>query len=160
MLAGADDSALEGVRELIAPMVRHAVVCGPVPAALTTKIAVNTYMITMVTGLVEAVHLADRCGVARAVLAEALLGGPLASPLLGAKLASLLAEDFRAQAAIADVAKNTGLITAAARDSGTATPLADECDRLFRATVDLGYGAEDMIAVLHALRHRSSVEQT
>ena len=45
-----------------------------------------------------------RCSVVRSV-----------SPLLRGKLDKLLAEDFGVQAAVADVAKNTGLITATAR---------------------------------------------
>jgi 3-hydroxyisobutyrate dehydrogenase len=155
MLAGADPDLLERVRRLVDPMVRHAVICGPVPAALTTKIAVNAYMITMVTGLVEAVHLADRSGLDRAVLAEVLLGGPLASPLLRGKLDKLLADDFSVQAAIADVAKNTGLIAAAARSVGAATPLAATCDELFGETLALGHGSTDLIAVLRALESRA-----
>ena len=135
-----DPEVLAGVRSSIEPMIAHAVVCGPVPAALTTKIAVNAYMITMVTGLVEAVHLADRSGLDRRVLAEALLGGPLVSPLLRGKLDKLLADDYGAQAAVADVAKNTGLITATARSAGAATPLAVVCDELFGEAVALGHG--------------------
>jgi 3-hydroxyisobutyrate dehydrogenase len=158
MLAGRDATVLDRVRALIAPMVARTVVCGAVPAALTTKIAVNTYMITMVTGLVESVHLADRSGLDRRLLAEVLLGGPLASPLLRAKLDKLLAEDYAVQAAAGDVAKNTSLITHASRSVGAATPLADECDRLYRETTDLGYGDADMLAVIRALHARTSVE--
>ena len=154
MLAGAESAVVERVRTLITPLVRHTVVCGAVPAALTTKIAVNAYMITMVTGLVEAVHLADRSGLDRAVLAEVLLGGPLASPLLRNKLDKLVADDFSVQAAAADVAKNTGFIAAASRTVGACTPLAEECDRLFNETVALGHGGEDIVAVLQALRGR------
>lgn len=151
MLSGSDPDAVERVRVLLAPLVRHTVDCGPVPGALTTKLAVNAYMITMLTGLVEAVHLADRSGLERSVLAEVLLGGPMAAPLLRTKLDKLIGGDVAVQAAVADVAKNTGLITAAARDAGAATPLADACDRLFGRAVALGDGAADLIAVLRVL---------
>jgi 3-hydroxyisobutyrate dehydrogenase len=154
MLAGRDPEVLSRVRSSIDPMIAHAVVCGPVPAALTTKIAVNAYMITMVTGLVEAVHLADRGGLDRRVLAEALLGGPLVSPLLRGKLDKLLADDYGVQAAAADVAKNTGLVVATARSAGAATPLAVVCDELFGAAVSLGHGSADLIAVLRVLESR------
>ena len=139
---------VERTRALIAPLVRHTVGCGAVPSALTTKLAVNSYMITMLTGLAEAVHLADRHGLDRRVLAEVLLGGTLASPLLATKLAKLVAGDHDAQAAITDVAKNTGLITAAAAATGAAAPLAEVCDRLFGEAVDLGRGGADLIAVI------------
>lgn len=155
MLAGADAAAVERTRALIAPLVRHTVGCGAVPSALTTKLAVNSYMITMLTGLAEAVHLADRHGLDRRVLAEVLLGGTLASPLLATKLAKLTAGDHDAQAAITDVAKNTALITAAAAATGAAAPLADVCDRLFAEAVDLGHGGADLIAVIAALEARA-----
>lgn len=155
MLAGGDAAAVERTRVLIAPLVRHAVSCGAVPSALTTKLAVNSYMITMLTGLAEAVHLADRHGLDRRVLAEVLLGGTLASPLLATKLAKLVAGDHDAQAAITDVAKNTGLITAAAAATGAAAPLAEVCDRLFVEAVDLGCGEADLIAVIAALEARA-----
>lgn len=157
MLAGADPRVLEDVSELIAPMVRHTVRCGPAPTALTTKIAVNAYMITMVTGLAEAVHLGDRSGLDRRVLAEVLLGGPLASPLLRAKLDKLLGDDYAAQAAVADVAKNTGLITAAAESVGADLPLAATCDRLFTETAALGHGGDDIVAVIRALESHEPV---
>ena len=155
MLAGADAAVVERTRALIAPLVRHTVGCGAVPSALTTKLAVNSYMITMLTGLAEAVHLADRHGLDRRILAEVLLGGTLASPLLATKLAKLVAGDDDAQAAITDVAKNTGLITAAAAGTGAAAPLAEVCDRLFGEAVDLGRGGADLIAVIGALEARA-----
>ena len=155
MLAGDEVAVVERTATLIAPLVRHTVRCGAVPSALTTKLAVNSYMITMLTGLAEAVHLADRHGVDRAILAEVLLGGTLASPLLATKLTKLVAGDDTAQAAITDVAKNTGLITSAAAATGAAAPLAEVCDRLFGEAVDLGHGGADLIAVIRALEARS-----
>jgi 3-hydroxyisobutyrate dehydrogenase len=155
MLAGDEVAVVERTATLIAPLVRHTVRCGAVPSALTTKLAVNSYMITMLTGLAEAVHLADRHGVDRAILAEVLLGGTLASPLLATKLTKLVAGDDTAQAAITDVAKNTGLITSAAAATGAAAPLAEVCDRLFGEAADLGHGGADLIAVIRALEARS-----
>lgn len=156
MLAGADVAAVEGTGTLIEPMVRHVVRCGAVPAALTTKLAVNSYMITMLTGLAEAVHLADRHGLDRRILAEVLLGGTLASPLLATKLAKLVSEDDEAQAAITDVAKNTWLITAAAAVTGAAAPLAEVCHGLFGEAVRLGLGGADLISVIRVLEERSA----
>lgn len=156
MLAGADVAAVEGTWTLIAPLVRHVVRCGAVPSALTIKLAVNSYMITMLTGLAEAVHLADRHGVDRRILAEVLLGGTLASPLLATKLAKLVSEDDEAQAAITDVAKNTGLITAAAAVTGAAAPLAEVCHGLFGEAVRLGLGGADLISVIRVLEERSA----
>ena len=61
MLAG-ERAAVESVRPWLAPMCRQSVVCGAVPNALSMKLAVNSYLITMVVGLAEAVHLARASG--------------------------------------------------------------------------------------------------
>jgi 3-hydroxyisobutyrate dehydrogenase len=53
MLAG-EPEVVASVRPLLAPMCRDAIACGPVPNALFMKLAVNLFLITMVTGLVEA----------------------------------------------------------------------------------------------------------
>ncbi|MGN6324637.1 NAD(P)-dependent oxidoreductase, partial [Pseudolysinimonas sp.] len=57
MLAG-DPEAIEHVEPVVAAMCAQSFRCGPVPAALTMKLAVNTFLITMVTGLAETFHFA------------------------------------------------------------------------------------------------------
>ena len=61
MLAGDPDAVAE-VRPLLAPMCRQTFLCGAVPGALHMKLAVNLYLITMVTGLAEAAHFAGQHG--------------------------------------------------------------------------------------------------
>ncbi len=155
MLAGDDPAALARTEQLLAPLVSRSVRCGTAPSALLTKLTVNSYMITMLTGLAEAVHLGDRLGIDRQVLSEVLLGGTLASPVLATKLAKLVTGDLSAQAAVTDVAKNTALITTAAQRAGAAAPLAEVCHRLFAEAVAQGRGAEDLIAVIGGLEARA-----
>src|SRR5690242_122772 len=50
MLAG-DPAAVAAVRPLLRPLCHQMFDCGPVPNALLTKLAVNIFLITMVTGL-------------------------------------------------------------------------------------------------------------
>lgn len=70
------------------------------------------------------------------------------------KTAKLLARDFTAQAAIAEVLKNNQLIAQAARRAGIASPVLDVCHAQFEETVALGCGTFDMITVLAALEAR------
>jgi 3-hydroxyisobutyrate dehydrogenase len=58
-LVAGEHPALARVRPLLAPMCREVVDCGVVPNALLVKLAINLFLITMVTGLAEAVHFAD-----------------------------------------------------------------------------------------------------
>ena len=154
MLAG-DEAAVAEVRPILKPMCRETVVCGPVPAALSMKLAVNLFLISMVTGLAEAAHFAERQGLDLRVFQDVLDKGPMASSVSRIKAAKLVARDFSVQAAIADVLKNNQLIAAAARSRGIASPLLDACLSLYGETVALGSAGEDMAAVIRAIEARS-----
>ncbi|MGI5378839.1 NAD(P)-dependent oxidoreductase [Streptomyces sp. CA-251387] len=154
MLAG-DDDAVAAVRPLLAPMCRETFGCGPVPGALLMKFSVNLFLITLVTGLAEAFHFADRHGLDQRLLSDVLDAGPMASAVSRMKGPKLLARDFGVQAAATDVLKNNRLIAEAARTAGLASPLLDVCHSLFQETVEQGHGGEDMVAVLRALEART-----
>lgn len=155
MVAG-EAEAVTRVRPVVGLMCRETHDCGPVPRALTTKLAVNLFLITLVTGLAEAWHLAERHGLDLETLRRVLDAGPMASAVSAGKLAKLSAEDFEVQAGLADVLYNNALVADLARTSGTPTPLLDQCHRLFAEADALGHGGEDMIGVIHALRSRQS----
>jgi 3-hydroxyisobutyrate dehydrogenase len=155
MLAGeAEDVA--AVRHLITPMCKSTVPCGPVPQALLMKLAVNLFLITMVTGLAEAMHFAKRQGLNVALFADILSVGPMASDVSRIKTAKMVDGDFARQASITDVLKNNRLVVEAAREAGIASPLLDACFALYGETQMLGLGDEDMIAVIRAIEHRTS----
>jgi len=154
MLAG-DAEPVTLVRPLLAPMCRQSFVCGPVPSGLTMKLAVNLYLITLVTGLAETAEYAQRHGLDLAVLRDVLDAGPMASEVSRGKLAKLVAGDLSVQARLADVRYNTDLIVALARSSGTGTPLLDVSRQLFLEAEALGHGGLDMLGVLHAVTARS-----
>jgi len=143
------------VRPLLAPMCRETVECGPVPNGLLMKLAVNLYLITMVTGLAEAAHFAARHGLDLRRFVDVLDAGPMASPVSRGKAGKLLAGDFSVQAASLDVLKNNRLVAEAARRSRSASPLLDVCHELYGETVALGHGGEDMVAVLRAIEART-----
>ncbi|WP_157420500.1 NAD(P)-dependent oxidoreductase [Actinomadura kijaniata] len=154
MLAG-DPDDVAAVRPALAPMCHETFDCGPVPNALLTKLAVNLFLITMVTGLAEAFHFADRHGLDRRRFLDILDAGPMASDVSRMKAAKLLDGDLSVQAAVRDVLNNNRLIAEAARASGLASPLLDVCHALFGETVALGHGRSDMVAVLRAIEART-----
>jgi 3-hydroxyisobutyrate dehydrogenase len=158
MLAG-EPEAVDVVRPLLEPMCREAVDCGPVPGGLLMKLAVNLYLITMVTGLTEAAHFAERHGLDLERFVAILDAGPMASPVSRGKAAKLLAGDFSVQAACLDVLKNNRLVAEAARRAGIASPLLDVSHQLFGEAVTLGHAGEDMIAVLRAIEARTADAQ-
>ncbi|MCG2600919.1 NAD(P)-dependent oxidoreductase [Achromobacter insuavis] len=154
MLAGHDDD-VAAVRELVRPLCRDSFVCGAVPSALAMKLSVNLFLITMVTGLTESVHFAERQGIDLALFAEVLNAGPMASDVSRVKLGKLVTQDFSVQAAITDVLKNSRLVAEAARSAGIASPLLDASHALYGETEAQGLGASDMVAVIRAIERRT-----
>jgi 3-hydroxyisobutyrate dehydrogenase len=156
MLAGqADDIA--SIRPLIAPMCRNAVECGRPPDALVMKLAVNLFLITMVTGLVEAVHFAQYHGVDLAKFEAILNAGSMASDVSRMKGAKVIAGDFAVEGAISNVLVNNRLIAEAAREARLASPLLDICHELYGEAEALGLGDADMVAVIRAMERRTTV---
>jgi 3-hydroxyisobutyrate dehydrogenase len=155
MLAG-DDASLGDVRPLLAPMCHQTVLCGAVPNALLMKLSINLFLITMVTGLAEAVHFANRHGLDMQQFLAVHDAGPMASSVSKIKVAKLIARDFSVQAAISDVLKNNQLIAGAARTAGISSPLLDVCLALFGETERLGLGQDDMAAVICAIERRTA----
>ncbi|WP_432117503.1 NAD(P)-dependent oxidoreductase [Streptomyces sp. bgisy032] len=155
MLAGEEES-VAAVRPLLAPLCRETFGCGAVPGALLMKFSVNLFLITVVTGLAEAFHFADRHGLDQRLLRDVLDAGPMASAVSRMKAPKLLERDFTVQAAAADVLKNNRLIAGAAREAGVASPLLDACHALYDETVARGHSGEDMVAVLRALEARTA----
>jgi 3-hydroxyisobutyrate dehydrogenase len=130
-----------------------------VPNALLMKLAVNLFLITMVTGLAEAFHFAERHGLNLQQFRAVLDAGPMASSVSRVKVAKLLEGDFSVQASASDVLMNNRLIAEAARQSQLASPLLDVCHSLFDETVELGNGRSDMAAVLRAIEARTDASQ-
>lgn len=153
MIAGAP-RAVERALPLLNVMCRDAIRCGEVPNASLMKFAVNLFLITMVTGLAEAVQFARQQRLDMEAFRAVLDAGPMASAVSRGKLAKLISGDCSVQAAVFDVLKNNRLIAESARRAGIAAPLLDVCYELFRETYDLGFADDDMIAVIRAIEAR------
>jgi len=155
MLAGAREDVGE-VRPLLAPMCHETIVCGPIPTALLMKLSVNIFMLTMVTGLAEACHFADRHGLDREQFVAVIDASPMASSVSRVKGAKLAAGDFSVQATVIDALRNNQLIVQAARAASVATPLLDEVHALYGETAALGHGRADMVSIIRAIEARTN----
>ena len=154
MLAG-EPGVLDDVERLLTPVCATIVRCGAPPQAMEMKLAVNTFLITVVTGLAEAFHFAETHRLDSRLLDQILGTGPMSSFVSRAKAAAIVSGDFSPQAAIPDVLKNARLVVESAADHGAASTLMDACAALYAETSSLGHGREDMAAVIFAYRNRT-----
>ena len=74
MLAG-DATHAERIRPLLKLMCREAIYCGLVPSALLMKLAVNVFLLPLVTALAESMHFAERHGLSLEQLVGSLMQG-------------------------------------------------------------------------------------
>ncbi|MDR7274177.1 NAD(P)-dependent oxidoreductase [Catenuloplanes atrovinosus] len=155
MVAGEPD-AIGTVRPVLAPMCREIIVCGPVPDALTMKLATNIFMLSSVMGLVEAFHFAARNNLDLATLRAIVDDSQMTSDISRVKSPKLVDRDFSIQGGAADVLKNLSLVAGAARTAGVSVPLTETMHRLMEETVVLGHGSQDFTAALHALEFRDA----
>ncbi|SDU43367.1 NAD(P)-dependent oxidoreductase [Stappia sp. ES.058] len=154
MLAGEPEDRTR-LRPILAPICKEIFDCGAVPGALQMKLAINTFLITLVTGLSEAAHFAARHDLDMNRFTDILNAGPMASDVSKVKVGKLLHRDFSRQAGISDVLKNNRLVVEAARNARIASPLMDACLALYSETESLGYAEDDMISVVRALEART-----
>ncbi|HNQ06370.1 MAG TPA: NAD(P)-binding domain-containing protein [Tetrasphaera sp.] len=150
MLAGSP-ADVDRVEPLLAPACARIVRCGAVPAAMTTKLIVNHFLITMVSTLTETYLLAQRAGVDVEIVRDILDAGPMASAVSRAKLVKLSAGDLTAHSRLDNVRWLTERITDIALRARVPTPSLDISRRLLAETEARGHGALDPIAVIDTL---------
>ena len=151
MIAGAADDKAR-VLPLFERFTASVVDCGEVPQALAMKLASNLLLGPIMVGLIDATAFARRAGLDMELFANVLLGGQMASPILRAKLAKLLADDHSPHAAIGNVIVSAGTALDAATALGLDRTLLRSCLERFAAAADAGLAGEDVTAMEKLLR--------
>lgn len=154
-LLGGDPESLAEIRPLLAPMCRETIVCGAVGNGALMKLTVNHYLCTMLAGLAEAVHFAERNNLDLRTFEEAIASGPMACDLTRIKIPKLISRDLTVQAATSDAYNSTTLVAYAARAAGIASPLLDLSRQLYAESVRSGNGRLDMMSVITAIEART-----
>lgn len=154
MVAGSKESVAL-VERLLAPLCSRVVRCGAVPRAMTTKLAVNHFLITMVATLAETTHLAESVDLDLPTFRAVLDSGPMASAVSRAKVAKLATRDLTAHSPVDGVHWIADLIDGMATGAGVATPFLELSASLLAEAEASGRGHQDMAAVVTALEART-----
>ncbi|KAA6222083.1 NAD(P)-dependent oxidoreductase [Streptomyces albofaciens JCM 4342] len=114
------------------------------------KLAVNSWVLTVINGTGEALALAQGLGVDPRALLDAVAGGPLDLPYLRMKSELILSGDYPASFTVSAGHKDARLITEAAEQAGVRMDLAVAAAERFRRAEEQGHGDEDGAAAYFA----------
>jgi len=114
------------------------------------KLVANSWVATIVAATAQSIALAQGLGLDPRVFLDMTKGGAVDAPYLQIKGEAIIAGQFAPSFAVAGVVKDTGLIAAAMRESGTDTTLMDAVRAQFRKAAESGHGEQDMAAVFYA----------
>jgi 3-hydroxyisobutyrate dehydrogenase len=120
--------------------------------ATRLKLVANSWVGTIVAATAQAIALARSLGLEPQVFLETIRGGAVDTPFLHLKGQAMIAGEFPPSFTVDGAVKDTGLIAAAMRESGTDPTLMDAVAHQYRKAADGGHGGEDMAAVYQAFR--------
>jgi 3-hydroxyisobutyrate dehydrogenase len=121
---------------------------GPQGMGALVKLGQNLIGAAIVEGVAEAMHLAKAHGLSRKMVSEVLQQTGVSSRFLKLKAEKMVAEDYRPQFTVANMAKDIGLALDAASGKQLPLPMAQRLLEVYQQAVDEGFGEEDYAALV------------
>ncbi len=153
----AEDGALvvlgsgpEQARERVAPVLdaigSRTLWLGEAGQGTRLKLVANSWVLTVVEGIAEALALASALGVDPRQFLEVVRGGAMDAPYVQLKGASMLEGDFTPSFGLDGAAKDASLILDAARGAGADVEFVEVVQRHFARAHEAGHGDLDLSA--------------
>ncbi|HEY6297942.1 MAG TPA: NAD(P)-dependent oxidoreductase [Streptosporangiaceae bacterium] len=116
------------------------------------KLVANSWVGTIVAATAQAIALAQGFGLDPQLFLDTVSGSGVDAAYLHVKGQAMIAGEFPPAFTVHGAVKDTGLIAAALRETGTDAALMDAVAGQFRRAADSGHGGQDMAAVFRAFR--------
>jgi len=152
VLAGGEDADLDAAEPLLQTMGKAVVRCGAIGQATRMKLVLNLMLGGMMQCLAEGLSLADSQGIDGKAVLQALAGGPMGAGLYQMKGDMMLDGQFAKQFPVDLMFKDLNLVLDTAGQAQLPLPMTAAVRESFNAARGLGYGDEDMAAVVKVLR--------
>lgn len=157
VMAGGAAEAIEGARPALESFSRRIIAVGPLGAGATMKLVVNAMVHALSQSLAEALVLAERSGVARALAYEVIASSAVAAPFVQYKRQAYEHPDDTPVAFALDlVAKDLDLAAALAARVGSPMPQLVANRAVLQAALEAGFGDADLSALARYLRLTSA----
>lgn len=154
VMVGGDKDAYERVRDVLLSIGPKVSYIGGSGLAVQAKLSINLLLMVEVIAFGEAVALAERGGVDREVMVQAILDSVAASPVLSYRGPFIL-EGNMPDKPLADVPlqqKDMTLVLEQARLLASPAPLAAIANDLMNASRGMGFGHQDFVTAHNAYR--------
>ncbi len=124
--------------------------------ATRLKLIVNGALLAYLSGLAEAIALAERLGIGGDRFLAAIDGGPIGAPYAKVKGPMMVGRTYEPSFALGLALKDLRLELEAAADEGLELPVSAAVAGILARAEELGYGDSDMAAVIEAVRAGSA----
>jgi 3-hydroxyisobutyrate dehydrogenase len=145
LASGPDD-----VRDRIAPVLdaisSRTVWAGAAGQGSRLKLVANSWVLTVLEGIAEALTFTKALGLEPEQFLEAIKGGAMDAPYVALKSKAMLTDAYAPAFALDGALKDVGLIQDAARATGVDLPVAEVARHYLQAAFDAGHGDLDMAA--------------
>lgn len=153
IMAGGDPEVLASVEPLLATIARRVIHLGPSGSGAACKLAVNGFVHGLNVALAEALVLAEKAGLDRAMAYEVFAGGAGGAPFVQYKREAYLHPDDTPVGFTLDlVSKDLDLILGLAGRVGARMRQAETGQAIVREAVAAGFGSADLSAIAAFLR--------
>jgi 3-hydroxyisobutyrate dehydrogenase len=152
LLVGAESPDLEKVRPVLEAFSARIFHFGPPGEGTTFKLINNLMLAVQTLAAAEGVALAERAGLSLPLVAEAIQAGAMASPIVKAKLPSILNKDYAdTQFALRWMLKDLRYALELAHELDLQLPLLEKTIHLYAEAEARGWGSQDYAAVAKLL---------
>jgi 3-hydroxyisobutyrate dehydrogenase len=146
ILGSGPEEARDQLQPLFEAIGKRTLWAGEAGAGSRLKVAVNSWIVSVVEGTAEMLALAEAVGIDPQLTLDAVAEGPLDLPYMRMKAKAMLEGDFTPSFRLALAAKDAGLALVAAEEAGLELPmLAAIRERMDAAAEE--HGDEDLAAV-------------
>jgi 3-hydroxyisobutyrate dehydrogenase-like beta-hydroxyacid dehydrogenase len=152
VMVGGDESSFNKSKPVLESLGSKVTYIGESGLAVQTKLSINLLLMVQVIAFGEAVALAEKGGVSRESVVEAILNSVAASPVLNYRGPFILEGQMPAKP-LADVTlqqKDMTLVLEQARLLGSPTPLASAANEMMNACRGLGIDKNDFVVAHQA----------
>lgn len=133
---------------------------GEIGAGSYTKLASNTMLAINMMSLAEGLTIAAKCGIDPETFVEVVSGGGSKSAMAEAKTPKIVKRDFSPNFKSSLMLKDVGLALNLAKELKIVTPILSLSKEILQIGVSMGYGEEDLCAIVKCYEDWAKVEVT